>query len=261
MLGTHQVINLVNKKKQNKKTTATAEDVENFIRRNKVIAKKGFICVDGRYKSPQYAGMLARPGANFRGIMVLLSLRKKLGLTVGRCVDRAVEAVESMGINFNMHTDDHAHDDDLSAIGCGHIAKAEDPHFAKMYRIDPKDVRKALMYLRIKLEGRKYFQEAELHGEHQERGVLVVTGTKYSVNHADPKTGEMYFVYDKARDAVYTKNLWEKLNIPKLSWKEFAQITELQLNSTLKLLAKDLPIFEVNLDEKEPQVKYISLVK
>lgn len=237
------------------------DQVTNFVNRNRVKAKEGFICVDGRYKSPYYAGMLARPGGNFRGIMVLLALRKKLGLTVGRCVDIAVDAVESMGITFNMHTDDHVNEHDLSAIGCGHIAKAEDPHYAKMYKVDPEDVKLALIYLRIKLEGRKYYKLAELEGTHKEQGVLVITGEKYSVNHCDTKTGEMYFVYDKARDEEYTRKLWGRLKLKKLSWKEFSEMIQTQMDTTLKLLAKDLPIYEVNLDKKDPSVNFVGKVK
>lgn len=231
-----------------------------FVKNNKVKSKDGFICVDGRYKSNFYAGMLSRPGGNFRGIMVLLSLRKKLGLTVGRCVDIAVEAVESMGITFNMHTDDHEKAHDLASIGCGHIAKAEDPEFSKLYKVDPEDVKLALTYLRIKLEGRKYYKLAELEGSHKEQGVLVVTGEKYTVNHCDPKSGEMYFVYDKARDEEYTRKLWGRLNLKKLSWKEFSELNEVQLNATLKLLAKDLPIYSVDLDGKDPEVKFLGKV-
>lgn len=237
------------------------DQVLEFVKNNKVKAKEGFICVDGRYKSPFYAGMLARPGGNFRGIMVLLALREKLGLTVGRCVDIAVEAVESMGITFNLHTDDHANEHDLAAIGCGHIAKAEDPHFSKLYKVNPEDVKLALTYLRIKLEGRKYYKLAGLEGEHKEQGVLIITGEKYSVNHCDLKTGEMYFVYDKERDEEYTRKLWGRLNLKKLSWKEFSELNEAQLNATLKLLAKDLPIYEVNLDSKDPEVKFIGKVQ
>lgn len=239
----------------------TIQPVLNFLSKNTVKSKEGFICVDGRYKSSYYSGMLARPGANFRGIMALLALRKKLGLTVGKCVDKAVDAVENMGITFNMHTDEHEDSDRLSSIGCGHIAKAEDPKTAPLYRVHPRDVRLALTYLRIKLEGRKYYKLAELSGEHKESGVLIITGKNYTVNHQDPKTGEMYFVFDKARDDEYTKKLWEKLNIPKLTWKEFSKMNELQLNATLSLLAKNLPIYEVNLDNGEPSVKYIGTVK
>lgn len=237
------------------------DQVLEFVKRNRVKAKPGFICVDGRYKSPFYAGMLARPGGNFRGIMTLLSLRKKLGLTVGRCVDIAVDAVESMGITFNLHTDEHTSEQDLSAIGCGHIAKAEDPHFSKLYKVDPEDVKMALVYLRIKLEGRKYYKLAELEGSHKELGVLIITGEKYTVNHADPKTEEMYFVYDQGRDADYTRKLWGRFNIPKLTWKDFSEGTKNQMDATLKILAKDLPIYEINLDSKEPSVKFVGKVK
>jgi len=232
-----------------------------FATLNKVRAKKGFICVDGRYSDPKYAGMLARPGGNFRGIMALLALRKKLGLTVGRIVDLAVNAVEEMGVTFNMHTDHHFHKNpDLSDIGCGHIAKAEDPVHAKEYKVEPRDIHNALVYLRIKLEGRKYYQMVDLEGEHKEKGVLIITGTKNTVNHWDKKHDEMYFVFDKTRDDQYQKKLFESYHISKITFKEFQDMCNLQLNATLKNLAKGLPIFEVNLDNPTPEVKQIGIV-
>lgn len=238
------------------------DSVLEFAKRNKVPVRRGFVCVDGRYDQ-KYSGFLARPGGNFRGILVLLALRKKLGLTVGRLVDKVVDAVEEMGITFNMHSDDHYHDShDLSEIGCGHIAKAEDPKHAKEYKVDSDDVHNALTYLRIKLEGRKYYQLIELHGEHREKGVLIITGTKYTVNHWDQDKNEMYFVFDKARDEEYQKELFHqfKKKFAKLTFEDFIEISDLQLNATLKNLAKDLPIYEVNLDQEKPQVKFIGKV-
>jgi hypothetical protein len=240
----------------------TIDDVVTFVSSNKVRARKGFICVDGRYDATKYAGMLARPGGNFRGIMVLLALRKKLNLPVGRIIDKAVDAVEKMGIPFSIHTDAHHHSTDLADIGCGHIALAENKDHAKEYRVDPVDVHNALVYLRIKLEGRKYFQLQDLEGSHKERGVLVITGTKYAVNHWDTKKDEMYFVYDKARDEEYLQILFYnfKVQFPKLSFEEFKHVSDIQLNATLHNLAKGLPVFEVNLDKSEPMVKQIGTV-
>src|SRR5205807_1329340 len=99
----------------------------------------------------------------------------------------------------------------LMTIGCGHIAKAADPNNAAEYGVNPKDVQWALVYLRLKLEGRDYYKMVELQGKHKEHGVLVVTGKKYTVNHFDPDTGEMFFVYDKARDEDFSKRLFERL--------------------------------------------------
>lgn len=239
-------------------------EVLDFVIKNKVRAKRGFICVDGRYAPGKYSGMLARPGGNFRGIMVLLALRKRLKLTVGQIVDQAVNAVEAMGIPFSMHTDTHHHEDEanLGDIGCGHIGKAEDPKSAPDYKVDPVDVHNALIYLRIKLEGKRYYELQELNGDHKEKGTLIITGTKYTVNHWDKKTGEMYFVFDKARDDLYTQQLYEnfKFRFPRLTFKEFKQLADIQLDATLKHLAKGMPIYEVNLDGKEPQVKFVGKV-
>ncbi len=240
----------------------TLDEVVNFVTNNKVKAKKGFVCVDGRYCGEEFAGMLARPGGNFRGIMVLLALRQKLNLPVGRIIDRAVDAVEAMGIPFSIHTDSHHLSTDLADIGCGHIGLAEQPEHAKEYKVNHVDVHNALVYLRIKLEGRKYYHVQELEGTHQERGVLVISGTKYTVNHWDTKLKEMYFVYDKARDDEYLQVLFDhfKDQFPKLSFSEFKEISDIQLNATLHNLAKNLPVFEVNLDSETPVVTQIGTV-
>lgn len=241
---------------------ATLEEVSRFVKENKVAAKKGFVCVDGRYDAHKYAGMLARPGGNFRGLMVLLAMRKKLKLPVGRIVDKVVDAVERMGIPFSIHTDEHNHSDDLTKIGCGHIALAESDEHAAEYAVDPMDVKNALIYLRIKLEGKKYFKVQDLDGVHDERGVLLITGTKNSVAHWDKKTNEMFFVYDKARDDIYMTRLFHqfKAEFNNLSELSFKKISTLQLNATLHNLAKGLPIFEVNLDKAVVDVKEIGVV-
>lgn len=239
------------------------DKVTEFVNRNKVKAKKGFICVDGRYPKGKYSGMMARPGGNFRGILVLLALRSKLGVTVGKLVDNIIEAVEEMGISFNMHTDHHFKGaSDLEGIGCGHIAKAAHNETANQYHVKALDVHKALIYLRIKLEGRKYYHLAELNGAHKEKGVLVITGKNYTVNHWDQDKDEMYFVFDKARDEEYQKKLFEafKKRFPKLNYQEFIKYSELQLNATLHNLAKGLSIYEVNLDKKAPEVKFAGCV-
>ena len=124
------------------------------------------------------------------------------------------------------------------------------------------DVHNALVYLRIKLEGRKYYNVQELDGSHRERGVLVVTGKRFSVNHWDTKKNEMYFVYDKARDEEYLQVLFDhfKDQFPKLTFSEFKEISDLQLDATLHNLAKGMAVFEVNLDSKDPVVQQIGTV-
>ncbi|MBI2601226.1 hypothetical protein HYW42_04680 [Candidatus Daviesbacteria bacterium] len=241
------------------KVNFNINEVIDYVRQNTVPSKTGFICVDGRYPA-KYSGMLARPGGNFRGIMTLLALRKRLKLTIGKVVDKAVEAVERMGITFNMHTDSHANPDDLASIGCGHIAKAADPKTAQMYKVNPQDVKLALTYLRLKLEDRKYYSMVELEGSHKEKGVLVITGSKKTVNHYDSKSDQMYFVYDKTRDEEYTKKLWKNFQIKGLKFEEFKRYSDMQLNATLENLATGLPVYEVNADKKEPEVKLVGIV-
>ena len=53
------------------------EHAQQHIENNIVAAKEGRKCVDGRYGPDQGTGFIARPGADFGYVMVLLALNRK----------------------------------------------------------------------------------------------------------------------------------------------------------------------------------------
>lgn len=233
----------------------------NYVNKNKISAKSGVICVDGRYKKGEdTAGFLARPGANFRDIMVLLALNDRINLSVEEIVDLVINLVTEVQSNFIMHTDHHSIIDSYESIGCGHIAKAMNHDFSSMYKVNPDDVKMALRLTRQKLNGSNGFIFTNLEGEHKEKAILVNTGISNSVNHWDYESDEMYFVYDQTREAEFNKKLFDSMNLNNISFEEYQEVANLQLQSTLHNLAKGLEIFEVNADDEIISVKKIGIV-
>lgn len=227
--------------------------VEKFVQENLVPTKVGRRCVDGRYESDsEESGTTARPGGDFGYVMALLAQNDSLGLglTPEESAEKIYLAVTSDGTDFSMHTDHHAsfpnQEGETSAIGCGHIAKALNPTTNSGYEASSEDVQRALNQIRGKVLVRGRIHLAVLEGEHAEKGVLIVTGTKVTVN---PSNGEsMYFVYDQTRDHEYMKDLVARMNIPGLTAEEFIEASNQQLGATLKNLASGLPQFLINAD-------------
>ncbi len=235
--------------------STTTQTVEEFVRNNKVPTKDGgCCCIDGRYRKGSTNGTRARPGAHFGLVMPLLAVNQSqdLGLTPEECVDKVVSAVTEDGSKFCMHTDHHApfpnEKGAAERIGCAHIAKAMDPTTHDDYGVSIKDVQKALEHAEFLIKSGSTVQLDSLVGEHEERGVLVVTGTEMTVDHSDGKS--MYFVYDQTRDDQFMRALVAKMNIPGLSVEEFIEAANRQLAATIKNLASGVPKFTINADSE-----------
>jgi hypothetical protein len=235
---------------------ATIDDVYAHLGTETVASKDGRRCVDGRYESDsEHSGRLARPGGDFGYVMALLAVNrsKNLNLTPEQCVDAVYAAVTENDGQFFMHTDEHAeHASETTAIGCGHIAKAMNAANSSNYNVTPEEVAQALAYTRQKIGQGEKFTMVTLKGEHQERGVLVVTGTEKTVN---PHKQDMFFVYDSNRDQQFIQQLVDRASIPGLTLEDMVEASKLQTQATLHLLAADKPIFEVNVDNDTPVVK------
>ena len=227
--------------------------VEQFVQENLVRTREGRRCVDGRYaKDSEDSGVIARPGGDFGYVMALLAENESqwLGFTPEGCAEKVFSAITADGSAFSMHTDHHAsfpnQDGETSSIGCGHIAKALSPTTNNGYGVSSEHVQRALNYIRGKILASKRVHLADLEGEHAEKGVLIVTGTKVTVDPSDGKS--MYFVYDQTRDVEYMRALVAKMNIPGVTTEGFIEASNKQLGATLKNLASGLPQFTVNAD-------------
>lgn len=214
---------------------------------NIVDTKEGRRCIDGRYSAGSTdVGMIARPGADFGYVMVLLVLNRKLntGMTPGQCFDAVYQIVTANKGKFYMHTDQH----EGSIIGCGHIAKSADPNLAPSYGVNPQDIAEALKYAKNKLQNAGNIRMANLEGSHIEQGVFRVLGTARTIK---PQNATMYFVYDKTRDDIFIETvLVPGFNIPGINASEFKEVSDQQLAATMQNLAEGKPVFDVNVDNK-----------
>jgi hypothetical protein len=218
-----------------------------FINDNIVPVKTGRKCFSGRYNSPDYSGMISRPGADFGYVMAMLGYNseQKLGFTVNDCVMAVYNAIKDLDGHFYIHTDD-THNDTLPySIGCSHAFNPTTESVATTYDLPAQDVQEALLLLKNSPD--MDITGVTLSGNHDEEGVLIVKSEEFSVNTQDEN--HMYYVYDKKRDDLFIKLLVEKITLTDLVYENFQRVATLQLGATLQMEAKGLPIFEVIIDE------------
>lgn len=244
----------------------TLEKIQEYVLRNVVPVRIGRKCVDGRYLPTQATGMIARPGGDLGYVMALMAVskRRKLGFTSEKCFDEVYKVVCKDKGHFYLHTDHHVDPDvniQKSLIGCGHAAKAANENLAKGYGVESKDMANLVAYVRNIAHKTPNIEMIILHGDHGEKGVLVVHGEKYTVNAQNPATKEMYFVYDEERDTRFLNYLVGEMAIKGVDFAEMKRESDLQLGATLHNLAKGLPIFDVNFKGKTPSASFASFVE
>jgi hypothetical protein len=221
--------------------------IASFTEKNITFAKPGRKCIDGRYVVDEHSGMIARPGADFGYVMALLGYNdeQKLGLSVKRCVEAVYKAVTTLDSEFYMHTDIASNPDLAYPIGCGHITCALNSDIAHTYGLEVDQVQEALQILKNNSE--MPVTTVTLEGDNKASGVLIVKSQEYTLDsHTEDS---MFFVYDKKRDDLFIKDLIPYLEIPEIVYENFQRVATLQLGATLQAMAKDLPIFEVTIDE------------
>lgn len=252
--------------KKKKIAIPDTEDVSDFIVASMVPTQKGTKCVDGRYLPTQSAGMIARPGADGGYVMALeaVNRKKNLGLTPEQCFNAVFKAVNILNGKFYLHTDHHADPNPHThhgLIGCGHLAKAGRKFFSWEYDIRSNDVREMVDYARNLSEVSTNIEMVNLAGKHQEKGVLIVHGDKYTVNADNPRLAQMYFIYDVDRDRTFMKQLVETMKIEGLTFKDMIREADFQLDATLQNLALGLPVFEVEFVNDQPNVSFIKYIE
>lgn len=237
------------------------------VRNNVIPAMSGRKCVDGRYRQDEDNGKIARPGGDFGYVMALMSVNKteNLQLSPTDCFNMVYNAViADSEARFGMHTDSHADPDDQPAgpaernivIGCGHIAKACSEEHCGLYGIDAQELEELVGVARQRLQEGARIDMTNLHGEHEEQGVIVVESDEKSIDPFDEKRGNMYFVYDKKRDEDYMRDLVRRINHKGLNYDEFKVAADRQLGATLGILAAGKSVFTVNFEKEIPQVSF-----
>jgi hypothetical protein len=143
-------------------------------------------------------------------------------------------------------------------IGCRHVAAAADPanaarYFPPSYPSPDGDVRAALARVAERKAGGDAVEAIALRGQRVERGVLVVVGTRRTVQ---PSTArDAYFVYDQVRDEAFVEQtLAPGLGLPGLTAAEFIAAARVQLGASLRLVAAGRPVFLVDADGAVPEV-------
>jgi hypothetical protein len=243
-----------------------AEEIEiqltkDYVENNIVLAIKGRKCVDGRYLPHQASGMIARPGGDCGYVMALMAVskKKKLGLTPEQCFNFVYKVILKNGEKFYMHTDHHADPDShirKGLVGCGHLVKASTDKLCKDYDLDGSDVKKFVEYARNIAEGEPSLEIVNLDGEHEEKGVLIISSLDYAINANDPKMNRMYFIYDEDRDMTFMKGLVKDLNIDGVTFEDLKKESDIQLQATLNNLALGLPIYRIEFSGKKPNVTF-----
>jgi hypothetical protein len=240
-----------------------------YVKKNTVIAREGRKCVDGRYSSKTARGMIARAGGDCGYVMALMAInkKKKLGLTPEQCFNEVYRVIQQkMHGPFCIHTDHHVDpsteggNDHLhkTVIGCGHLSKASSQKLRESYDVANSDVKKIIAYVRNLAEINKNIDMVNLDGDHNEQGVLLIESEDYTVNASDEN--RMYFIYDKTRDDDFMRKLVKVLDLPGVTFEDMKEESDKQLEATLHLLAKGLPLYHVTYTYKTPNVSYISTI-
>ncbi len=234
--------------------------VNTFIQDNLIPAKPGRRCISGRYNNKETSsGMIARPGADLGYVIAMLgyNYEQKLGMSVQECVDSIYKAIIKIGGNFYLHTDKNEDPNAAFSIGCSHVLNSAIEENASRYGVSPQDVQEAVKQLRNNPDNPTEVET--LDGPHDEAGFLIINDKEHTLNSKDDS--QMYFIYDKKRDDLFMKQLIEELNMDNVVYEDFQRIATMQLSITLQIIAKDLPIFEVNLyDPANPRADHIGTV-
>lgn len=253
-------------------TTTSADPalaaVLNHVRTNTVPTDSTrVICVDGGYRPEQNRGALARPGGHLGLSQAVLKIKHdhpEFDFTAEKAFDLVHAFAVRSGQTYGWHSDQQAdppedlnltHSPERPILGCGHCARATIR--PDIYGLQAEDARALIAY------ARQYHTQHPtdlviLNREHQEKAVLVITGTQKTVNSWDVAgTGNQYFIYDATRDQSLIENLVTYLNqqgYPQLTLEMLQTAVQTQTNATLGLLAGGLSIYTVNADGVEPKV-------
>lgn len=252
-------------------TDKELEITRNYVKKNSVLAREGRKCVDGRYPPDTARGMLARAGGDCGYVMALMAInrKKKLQLSPEQCFNAVYKVInQKMHGAFCIHTDHHADPDHAimdkqmhqTLIGCGHLAKAASQGLRHPYDVQSEDIKRIITYAKNLADINNSVEIINLDGEHAEQGVFIVDDTERTVNAMDPKTREMYFIYDKKRDEEFMKKLVKEMDLPGVTFEDMKKEADIQLQATLHNLAKGLPIYTVSYQDDKPQVSYLATI-
>lgn len=266
------------------------EEAELFVTKNIFeipIGERNRRCVDGRYLPEWHMAPVARPGGDAGYLMVTAAAIRKIAKEKSAKIDPAnFKRILDQIIDFcggplkaSIHSDKNALRAEKESAkphifcgGCGHVKQARisaENGDSEPYGLDKDDM--ALIdevieqvgqaKIEAEKEGRADLEpETELPDDHGELAVFVVRGRKYGVK---PRTesGEQAFIYNETLDEDILKEISKiiRVNLSSLNVQleqdeldsMVIEVSKQQTGETLKRLAKTLPIFYAESEDKE----------
>lgn len=247
------------------KTILSLNDVHDLVQTNKykVGTSKKFLsrCIDGRYKNSQDLAPQAFPGGDLGELALILAAARSYGFEIDR--EKAFKIlIDLIGgeKNFGFHSDHHG-DRNSPASGCGHFKQMNlDP---AAYNLEIED----LDFVKEKLAEvkKKGAEEVVLEGDHMERASLIIKGkwavmTGYDLETDQGKKLAQVFIFNQTLTDEKHRELAKKLIGDKAVkfklgedeeylYQAVSEMTENHLMETVKRLAPDLPIYQIEFDE------------
>ena len=245
---------------QNMENKERTHAIIEHVKKNRIATnKRRRKCVDGGYKKDQAPGAVARAGGDLgysEALLLIKNTRPELGLTVQETFSFVNDFVRSRGEKYGWHSDTHAHGPN-EIIGCGHCLRAF--QYAQEFGVNAEDVRELVEIIESAGDTDKII----LDRKHDEKAVLVITSSETTVHAWDT---EQYFIYNAVNDSAFLKEFVPYLNKRlgkrgNISQKELQEALDHQLDVTLRMLAGNRPLYEVNPDDREnPQVHFKKVI-
>lgn len=240
---------------QKEQTTIPPEVLEHVKKMKVIVDNSAVKCVDGGYQENEESGAMAIAGGHLGVSLALL----RLGYKVPDAYKLVYDFARSKKMKYGWHTDKHEGHNGV-VCGCGHcntaIAQGE------QYGVKSDDAR---MLFEIIREATANDQEGSkvvvLDREHNEQGILVITGTEYTVKPWDQAADRQYFIYDQTRHQNFLKEFVEYLQQlgRDTTYENLLEASNAQTNSTLGLLgsSKGKPMYTVNVDSETPEIAFL----
>lgn len=257
--------------------TPTLETVTVFAKRNVVPSTmEALACGDGRYTSEQLTGALRIFGGDMGALAAYWQAGREEGLfgkattpeekekEIAHCVnsylDAKIKVLKGYGIEepasrvLYFHTDNHGNEAE-GIYGCGHMKHLTtgDSKKEEAYGTLQSDMQELFAYVTDDTHGIQYVK-TPLAGDHAEKTVILVEGEngqvpEFTIRSLDPETGDMNFVVDVARVKEYFGRLASALMQKGISKRKLWEVYERQQNITAGILAPNMPMVTVYVDE------------
>lgn len=210
------------------------EKAREFVRKNRIAVDNSRVeCIDGRFARDQILdkegrGAIRAAGGDF-GLLAAFTAADG-----GKVGPRGIFERYRVAL-------DHP---DVGRDGKFHV-HAECGHIRILIKNNPELQGILLEVLKL---GSDKKSEAVLEGSHNEKGVLIIKSSQWSVNSRDPKTDERYFTEDEKRTKELIEKVSSKMGIPHITPEKVWSQYERQRSETLSELVPKLPRFEIAFD-------------